>query len=352
MSIQGFKFSSSFKLTCGIDLPGFELSYTTYGTLNKTRDNVIWVCHALTANSKVDDWWPNMVGPGKILDTDRYFIVCANMLGSCYGSTYALSINPQTSKPYYHSFPIITVNDIVRACDHLRQYLEIEKIFLILGGSMGGQQTIEWAILQPDLFEYVIPIAANAKHSPWGIAFNESQRMAIQADATWQEDHPLAGMEGMKAARAMALISYRSYDTYLKTQQDPEGDSLEGYRATTYQQYQGEKLAKRFDAFAYWTLSKAMDSHNVGRGRKNIEKALKRVRARTMVIGVNSDVLFPITEQQFMAQHIPGAIYRELESLYGHDGFLIEIDQLTALIRDFIYNRHYAQESNHQKEPC
>jgi len=336
MSIRVFKYSQSFPLECGEHLPEIELAYQTYGSLNKNRDNIIWVCHALTGNTEVDKWWPNMLGSGKILDTNRYFIVCVNMLGSCYGSTYALSINPLTKEPYYHQFPLITIRDMVRAYELLRVHLGINRIHMILGGSMGGQQSLEWAVSQPDLFDFVIPIACNARHSPWGIAFNESQRMAIQADATWKEAHPRAGMAGMRAARAMALLSYRNYITYETTQQDPNPDILERFRATTYQQYQGEKLVQRFDAFAYWTLSQAMDAHNVGRGRNGIYKALSQVKAHTLVIGVNSDVLFPPSEQQFIANHIPQAQYQELNSLYGHDGFLIEIDQLSQYIRDFI----------------
>ncbi len=352
MSVQGYKYSRNFSLTCGIDLPGFELSYATYGTLNKHRDNVIWVCHALTGTSEVHTWWPGMVGAGKILDTDRYFIVCVNMLGSCYGSTYALSQHPQTHKPYYHSFPLITIRDMILAYEQLRLHLGINQIYMIIGGSMGGQQALEWAVHQPDLFNYVIPIASNAKHSPWGIAFNESQRMAINTDPTWKENHPLAGIEGMKAARAMAMISYRSYQTYDQTQQDLSNDLLEGYRATTYQQYQGEKLAKRFDAFAYWTLSKAMDSHDISRDRGSIISALERVTAQTMVIGVNSDILFPTLEQQFIAKHIPQAIYREINSLYGHDGFLIEIEQISQIIGDFIYKGSYQSTNNKPHETC
>ena len=275
--------------------------------LNSQKDNIIWVCHALTANADVADWWPGMVGSGALFDTDRYFIICANMLGSCYGSTNALSLNPRTQAPYFHDFPLLTNRDIVRAFDLLREDLAIEKIRMVIGGSLGGQQCLEWAIMQPEVFDKLVPIATNARHSPWGIAFNESQRMAIAADASWQENHPEAGLEGMRAARAIALLSYRNYDTYWNTQLEPNLEEYQDYRASSYQQYQGDKLKKRFHAFAYWTLSKAMDSQNLGRGRGSLEDALSQIEAETLVVGLPTDWLFPIEEQRFPADpYSPG----------------------------------------------
>lgn len=335
MSVSYFHLSHPFELDCGKTLPEITLAYQTYGQLNSQGDNVIWVCHALTGNAAVEEWWPGLVGPGALLDTERYFIICANMLGSCYGSTYALSVNPATQQPYFHDFPLISIRDMIRAYDLLRQELGIRQIYLSLGGSMGGQQVLEWAIEHPGLFKNIVPIATNARHSPWGIAFNESQRMAIEADDTWTSHDPRAGLKGMKAARAMALLSYRHYQTYAATQQDEE-DPLQNFKAVSYQRYQGEKLVKRFDAFAYWTLTQAMDSHNVGRNRQGIAHALNQIRARCLVIGVDSDVLFPPLEQQYLGAAIPGATYVEIPSKYGHDGFLIETETLTRVIRDFL----------------
>lgn len=331
-----FEYRESFPLESGGVLSGFTLAYSTLGRINENKDNVIWFCHALTANSIVTDWWPGMIGEGLLFDPERDFIVCANMLGSCYGSTDALSVNPESDEPYFHDFPLLTNRDIVNAFDLLRKYLGIEKVKLLLGGSMGGQQAVEWAIMRPEVFKHLAPIATNAFHSPWGIAFNESQRMAIEADATWKTRIPEAGLSGMKAARAVALLSYRGYPTYDLTQKEATYDLIDGFKASSYQQYQGDKLVKRFHAFAYWALSKAMDSHQVGRGRGSVEKALGQIRAKTTVIGLTSDILFPLEEQKLLAAHIPGAEFHQITSIFGHDGFLIEVDALTRIIRPFM----------------
>ena len=328
-----FKYPYSYALEMGRALNGFELSYTTYGTLNEAKDNIVWVCHALTGGSNVVEWWDGLVGTGKYLDPEKHFIICANILGSAYGSTGPLSIDTQTGKPFYQNFPILTVKDVVGALDLLRQELSITKIKLCIGGSLGGQQALEWAIEVPSLFEELILIASNAVHSPWGVAFNESQRMAIEADSTYDDESETAGCKGMKVARSMALLSYRNYDTYNFTQARDNPDQIDNFRASSYQQYQGEKFMKRFNAFSYWTLTKIMDSHNVGRNRGGIVNALGMVKSKTLVLGIKSDLLFPPTEQQFLARHIPDATFQEIDSLYGHDGFLIEYKQLTQVIR-------------------
>ena len=188
------------------------------------------------------------------------------------------------------------------------------------------------SVTNPDLIQNLVLIATNAVFSPWGIAFNESQRMAIKSDATWQNQSPEAGLNGMKVARSIALLSYRNYDTYDFTQARDSNDQIADFRAAGYQQYQGDKLAKRFDAFSYWALTKIMDSHNVGRNRGSAITALKRILARTLVIGISSDILFPPTEQRFLAKYIPDAEYQEINSLYGHDGFLIEYKQLRQIL--------------------
>ena len=213
--------------------------------------------------------------------------------------------------------------------------MQIEQIYTVIGGSLGGQQALEWAIQQPDRIQNLIIVATNAYHSPWGIAFNEAQRMAIRADETYNQNIPEGGRNGLKAARAMALLSYRNYDTYTKTQREEDISKKDNFRASSYQNYQGEKLVNRFNAYAYMSLSKSMDSHNVGRYRGSVEEALALVKAKTLVVGISSDILFPVSEQRFMAQHIPGATYQEIDSLYGHDGFLIETGQLTQLIEAF-----------------
>ncbi|WP_080058701.1 homoserine O-acetyltransferase family protein [Spirosoma aerolatum] len=341
MTLQYFDYKYSFSLESGESLPGFRLAYTTRGTLNEDGSNVVWICHALTGNADAGDWWGGMVGPGRYFDPDSptgtgQFIVCANVLGSCYGSTGPLSVNPATGQPYYHDFPAITIRDMVNALDLLRQELGIEKIRTCIGGSVGGEQALEWAILQPNLIQNLVIIAASAVASPWCIAFNEAQRMAIEADPTWPERRADAGVAGMKAARAMAMISYRNYDTYGFTQALDNNEQLDGYKSASYQRYQGDKLADRFNAFTYWTLSKVMDSHNVGRNRGSILNALGQIKAYTLVVGIRSDLLFPPTEQQFLARHIPNATYEEIDSLYGHDGFLIEFRPLANIIRKWM----------------
>ncbi len=325
-----FRYSEDLQLELGGKLKGFELSYSTLGSLNESRDNVIWVCHALTANSDCSDWWSGLIE--RLFDPSEYFIICVNMLGGCYGSTGPLSKNPEDGKPYYHGFPSLTNRDIVAGFDLLRRELGISRIHTLMGGSMGGQQALEWSIQLPELVANLILVGTNAVHSPWGVAFNESQRMAIETDPTWKEYHPSAGMDGMKAARAIALLSYRNYQCYLNTQTEANNEVVDGFKASSYQQYQGNKLYKRFNAFTYWYLSKAMDSHNVGRGRKGISAALAEIKARATIIGIRSDVLFPLQEQRFLAMNIRGSVYHEIDSDYGHDGFLLELEQLSNII--------------------
>jgi homoserine O-acetyltransferase len=330
-----FHYKHHFELESGEYLPGFQLRFTTYGKLNSARDNVIWVCHALTANAHFMDWWNGLFGKDRLYDPDEYFVVCANMPGSCYGSTGPLSVNPETGDPYYHNFPQLTNRDVVRAFDLLRQHLRIERIHTVIGGSLGGQHALEWAIMQPERIAHLIQLCSNARHSPWGIAFNESQRMAIANDPSWSEEHAGAGLQGMRTARSIALLSYRHYRTYEQTQSETTDDKLDRFRASSYQQYQGDKLARRFNAFSYWVLSKAMDSHHVGRGRGSIRNALERIKAKALFIGVSTDMLFPVNEQAFLAEHVAGATLSVIDSQYGHDGFLIEIDALKREISAF-----------------
>lgn len=336
MAYNIFKSGKSFTLESGYTLPDYHLAYTTYGVLNNERNNVVWIFHALTANSEAMDWWPGLVGEGKLFDPEKYFIVCVNMPGSCYGSLGPLDENPEAGEAYYHDFPFFTPRDMIRAYWPLKEYLGIKKIKIGIGGSMGGQQLLEWAIEEPSLFEYIIPVGTNALHSSWGIAFNASQRMSIEADSTWKEKNSRAGIEGMKAARSIALISYRHYDTYHASQSEEQNDKIENYKSESYQKYQGEKLAKRFNAFSYYFLSKGMDSHNVGRGRVSVEIALQKIKAQTLAIGITSDILFPVSEQKFIADNIPGAKFTAIHSLYGHDGFLLEFDQIQHIITQFL----------------
>jgi len=335
--INTFQYAGEYKLESGEILPGFTLAYHTYGKLNSAKDNVIWICHALTANSDAENWWPGLIGKGKLFDPSDYFIICANIPGSCYGSTGPLSIDIGTDRPFYHNFPLLTVLDIVGALDIMRKKLGIKKIHAVMGGSLGGQQALEWSIINPGLIKNLVMVASNAKSSPWGIAFRESQRMAIEADPTWKEYIPEAGIEGMKVARSIALLSYRNYQTYLKSQSEENNNKVDKFKASSYQRYQGEKLAKRsFNAYSYWTLSKAMDSHNVARGRGGMKKALSLIKAKVLTIGISSDILFPPAESKFIAEKVKDGRYEEIDSLYGHDGFLIEVPQLTKIIKPFL----------------
>ncbi len=331
-----YKHTTPFKLESGSELPELHIAYHTYGKPSPEEDNVIWICHALTANSDAADWWNGLVGEGKLFDPKQYFIVCANIIGSCYGTTGPNSVNPSTGKPYGKDFPLVTIRDMVNAHRLLQQHLGITKIKLGIGGSMGGQQIQEWAIADPDLFEDIVLLATNAQHSPWGIAFNEAQRMAIQADPTIYEDMPEAGQKGIEAARAIAMLSYRHYQTYQRTQAEPTHDKIDDFRASSYQRHQGLKLYRRFNVLSYLALSKAMDSHNVGRGRGSVERALQLIKAKALVIGIHTDILFPIEEQERIAINIPNAQLEIIDSYYGHDGFLVESPAIEKLVRPLL----------------
>lgn len=334
---QILSINEPFQLESGAILPELEIAYHTFGHFQPGISKVVWICHAFSANSDPTEWWPGMVGKGKFFDPDRYFIVCANMLGSCYGSTGPLSKNPVTGEPYYGDFPVITVRDMVRTLILLRKYLGIEKIWLALGFSMGGQQMLEWLIQEPEVFEHTLLGATNIRHSPWGIAFNESQRMAIEADPTFGERHPAAGAKGMRAARSIGLLSYRNYTAYCKTQEDEDNSKLTDFKACSYQRYQGDKLVKRFNAYSYYRLSQAMDNHNILRGRnEDAADILKVIRSKVLVLGIDSDYLFPLPEQQLLASLIPGSTFVTIDSDYGHDGFLIEFEKISLLLKNFL----------------
>lgn len=331
-----YNHTTPFILENGRKLAELQIAYHTYGKLNASRDNVIWACHALTANADVLDWWNGLFGENYLFNPEEHFIICANVIGSHYGTTNPLSTDPVTGNSYYLSFPEFTTRDLARAHQLLAEHLGINSIKVLIGGSLGGQQASEWALADGVTIENLILIATNAVHSPWGIAFNESQRLAITADRSFYGQKPDGGMRGLKAARSMALISYRTYEAYNATQAETENEKTTGFRASSYQNYQGEKLCKRFNAYSYWYLSKAMDSHNVGRGRNSVIGALNTIKSNTLVIGIENDFLFPLAEQEFLAKHIPGAQFHSINCAYGHDGFLIETEVLTNIINNFL----------------
>ncbi|MBR5200220.1 MAG: homoserine O-acetyltransferase [Alistipes sp.] len=334
---QVYHHSEAITLESGAVLPEVEITYDTFGTLNEAKENVIWVCHALTANSDVADWWPHTVEEGGFLDPTRYFIVCANFLGSHYGTTSPLSVNPATGEKYYYDFPQITVRDMVKCHQLLAKHLGIERVKLLIGSSIGGFQCMEWAISEPKFMESVALIATTTCTEPWAAAFNESQRMAIRTDRTWGERRDDAGIDGMAVARSIALISYRGGAAYNATQQD-ENPTEASFtrRAHSYQQYQGEKLRRRFNALSYYRLSEAVDSHNIARGRGSIAEALSKIEARALVVAISSDILFPPEAHTPLREHIRDVEYHLIESEFGHDGFLVEHEKLNTIIQNFI----------------
>ena len=322
--MQVYKHTNPFPLENGGILEDLEIAYDSWGTLNGNGDNVIWICHALTANSNAMEWWPGLIGEGLAFDTKKYFVVCANILGSCYGTTGPVSMATKEGKPFYHHFPFITIRDMVKAHQLLCEHLHIRKIQLLAGGSMGGYQVLEWSLMQPELIAKLFLLATSAKESAWGIGIHTAQRKAIEVDPTWKEETSIAGAEGLKVARAIGMITYRSYESFVTTQTDDESDKVDGFKASSYIHYQGSKLANRFSAYCYWTLTKAMDSHNISRGRGAIADVLKSIHAKTLIMGIKSDILCPLQEQKLLAEHITHATFVAIESIYGHDGFLVE----------------------------
>jgi len=337
MALQYFIHKAPFELENGSSIQELQIAYHTYGIYHPTKSKVVWICHALTANADVADWWKGLVGEGYLINPADYFIVCANIIGSCYGSTGPLSINPATKAPYFSEFPMVTIRDMVKAHMALRVYLAIDSIDLLMGGSMGGYQVMEWALMEPKAIQKLFLIATSPSESAWGVAVHTAQRLAIEADGTWKDQAPNAGAAGLKAARAIGMLTYRNYATFQERQTDPDPEKIDGFKASSYINYQGDKLVNRFNAYSYWLLTKAMDSHHLARGRGgDLTKTLQRIQQPTLIIGIDSDILCPIAEQAFMAEHMPDAQLHIIDSTYGHDGFIIETRQISSLLAPFI----------------
>ncbi len=323
-------------LESGESLPQVRVAYRTWG---RPRRNATLVCHALTGSADADDWWADLFGPGRALDPDRDYIVCANVLGGCYGTTGPTSRAVGAFEPYGGSFPAVTIRDIVHIQARLLDQLGVETLDLVVGGSMGAMQVLEWALLYPDRVDAIAPIAAGATQSAWGVALSEAQRQAIKADANFAAGRYSLGSgpaQGLAAARSMAMISYRSpqnFDVRFGRDANGEGD----YEVQNYLRHQGTKLVDRFDANTYLTLIDAMDSHDVGRGRGSVDDALGSINQPALVISVSSDGLYPAEEVASVAQALPRGELREIHAPHGHDAFLIRIN-------DFI-------ERNHLKRP-
>jgi homoserine O-acetyltransferase len=337
--MQYFHNKEAFELENGQSLPEITIAYHTYGKLNADKSNVVWVCHALTANSDAADWWNGIVGSNHIIDPEKYFIVCANILGSCYGTTGPLSVNPKTGKPYYSSFPLITIRDMVKAHILLREYLGIDKISLVMGGSMGGYQAMEWAVMEKDVIQNLFLLATSATESAWGIATHTAQRLAIEADGTWKDESPNAAKNGLKAARAIGMLTYRNYGIMVEQQTDTDTEKLDNYKASSYINYQGDKLIQRFNAYSYWYLTKSMDSHHMARHRGGkLEPVLQSIQQKTLLIGISSDILCPLIEQHFLAKNLPNATLIEIDSSYGHDGFMVESKLISQHLGEWLGN--------------
>jgi len=337
---QIFLSTKAFNLEMGGILPELKIAYCTYGTLNAEKSNVLWICHALTASADAIKWWNGLIGEGKIFDSKKYFIVCANILGSCYGSTSPNSINPKTNQKYGIDFPFFTIRDMVKAHQLLKAHLEINRIKLLVGGSMGGYQTLEWAVIEPNSIENLFLIATSAEESAWGKAIHTAQRLAIASDPDWIKGEIGIGDKGLKAARGIGMLTYRNYDLFKKQQNDDDLEVYKDHKATSYIKYQAQKLAYRFDALSYYKLTEAMDSHQLARGRsKSVSQILDKINIPTLVIGISTDLLCPPQEQQFLAKHLQNAEYHEIDSEYGHDGFLIENEKIGKILSHWMQQK-------------
>jgi len=333
-----FDVDGGFPLENGDVLRDVRIAYRTWGDIANAGERTVLVCHALTGSADVDAWWPGIIGPGLAFDPARDFIVCANILGSCYGTTGPVSIKPGTSERYRADFPRVTVRDMVNLERVLLDGLGINFVQVVTGPSLGGMQALEWALSYPERVGSVVPIGVGGRHSAWCIGVSEAQRAAIAADPDWQggyysDDRPPE--RGLAAARMMAVCTYRSWDSFdERFGRDLRNDDGQ-FQVQSYLQHQGRKINSRFDANTYVTLTHAMHSHDLARGRGDYPDVLGNIRQPALVVSVSSDALYPPAEQQFLAAHLPAAEYAVLESAHGHDGFLIETSALGELIRDF-----------------
>lgn len=336
------KLKKPFVTEAGFRFDEPDVAYKTWGSLNKEKDNVVLICHALTGHAAADEWFPGIFGAGRVCDPKKNFIICINVPGSPYGSVGPWSVNPKTGEPYRNSFPEITVRDMVRFQQQFLNQLDVKGIELVLGGSLGGMQALEFVVMDERVKSAAL-IAMGKSHSPWAVGISHAQRKAIYADPEWKDGNYKKGegpKEGLATARMMAMITYRAPADYEKKfGRKLQGDTTQ-FQIESYLDYQGKKLAERFDAHSYIILTEAMDSHDVSRGRGSFEEVLGRVATPVRVIGIDTDHLYSIHEQKELANLLKNGEYHEIKSSYGHDAFLIEFEQINEIIEPFIQQKH------------
>jgi len=331
MEIKQYTFDEPLSLELGGQIARPTVAYSTLGSLNAAKDNVTLVCHALTANSQVDDWWSGLVGPGKVYDPAQDFIICINNLGSPYGTSSPKTLNEDGHR-YGLSFPDYTIRDTAQLHLRLLDHLGIQKLRLLTGGSCGGNIAQEIAISMGDQVEQMILLCCSAYETPWVISIHESQRIALQADPTFAHEGAEAGTGGLRGARAFALPFYRSHPSFKVRQQEDDINKTGDFKAASYVRYQGDKFVDRYDPHCYFKQLLALDTHHVGRQRAGAKEALNTISARTLSIGFSTDLLIPVVEQQYLAEHIRSASYAEIDTIFGHDAFLIETDKIQDAI--------------------
>jgi len=349
----------SLELDCGATLSPVDVAYETYGELNADKTNAVLILHAFTGDAHAagihkqtgrPGWWDSMIGPGKAFDTDKYFVICSNVLGGCAGTTGPSSINPATGRPYAMSFPVITIGDMVRLQKKLIDYLGIPKLLAVAGGSMGAMQALQWAVDYPDMVAAAIPIAGTWRHSPQQIAFNEVGRQAIMADPDWDGGNyygkrPPA--RGLAVARMIGHITYMSDESMrqkfgrrLRNKDKPAFDFSIEFEVESYLHYRGSKFVDRFDANSYLYITKAMDYFDISEGTGSLVEALEPTKARFLVISFTSDWLYPSYQSQEIVRALRtlnrDVAYCELTSNYGHDAFLVDVAEQSELVRGFL----------------
>jgi homoserine O-acetyltransferase/O-succinyltransferase len=351
----------SFEPELGGYLEEVTLAYETWGELDPSGENAVLVVHALTGDShcaggiseayRRGGWWDEVVGPGRLVDTDEHFVVCSNVLGGCSGSTGPASIDPETDRPYGMRFPIITIRDIVRAQKRLLDDLGVRKLEVVIGGSIGGQQALEWAVEFPEFVEKAVPVAATGALGPLGLGMSEIGRRAIMADPDWQGgDYYGTGRSpetGLAIARMAGMLTYQSAEGQWerfgreKATRPALHEEFGGrFEVESYLHYQGRDLTGRFDANSYLYLTRAMDLYDVGAGYASHEEAYERIEAEVLFVGISSDWLFPAREVRAAAELAKAAgaeaHYEEIESPNGHDAFLKDWDELRAAVGPFL----------------